>query len=344
MIIVTKITDKILKMLSQTHHSPLTFKFLGNSSEADSHGEDVKQGLKASQKTLPPYYFYDDHGSELFEKICDLCEYYPTRTEASILTKSAAKIAHITEGCKLIELGSGSSTKTRILLDAYQSLNYPWQYIPIDVSGGMLKSSAIELQKDYPSLGIHGLVGTYHQALTYLQSHIDSPRLLFFLGSSIGNFNQHQCEDFLLDISQALNPDDYFLLGLDLQKPIEILEAAYNDSLGVTAQFNLNMLSHLNWRFQGNFDLALFQHKAVYNTSDNQIEMYLESQQDHTVTLDALDLQVSFQKGETILTEISRKFDLALIKQQLTKLGLTPVKTFTDDQNWFGLILCKKFF
>ncbi|MGK7929985.1 MAG: L-histidine N(alpha)-methyltransferase [Microcystaceae cyanobacterium] len=329
-------------MLSQIHTSPLTFKFLGHFSEANAQGEDVKQGLKQPQKTLPPYYFYDDYGSELFEQICELPEYYPTRTEASILTKFADEIATITEGCKLIELGSGSSTKTRILLDAYQKLSYPWQYIPIDVSGGMLKSSSIQLQKDYPSLAIHGLVGTYHQALTYLQSHIDSPRLLFFLGSSIGNFNQQQCEAFLTEISQALTPHDYFLLGLDLQKPIAILESAYNDSLGVTAQFNLNMLSHLNRRFQGDFDLGLFQHKAVYNTSDNQIEMYLNCQQNHTVTLDALDLHISCQKGEKILTEISRKFDLELMKQQLNQLGLTPIETFTDEQNWFGLILCKK--
>ncbi|MGK7943958.1 MAG: L-histidine N(alpha)-methyltransferase [Microcystaceae cyanobacterium] len=329
-------------MLSQIHQSPLTFKFLGHSSEADSQGEDVKQGLNAASKTLPPYYFYDDHGSELFEQICELPEYYPTRTEASILRESSSQIANLTKGCQLIELGSGSSTKTRILLDAYQSLNYLWQYVPIDVSGGMLKSSAIQLQKDYPSLAIHGLVGTYHQALTYLQSQIDSPRLLFFLGSSIGNFNQQQCELFLSEISQALNQNDYFLLGLDLQKPIEVLEAAYNDHLGITAQFNLNMLSHLNQRFQGNFALDLFQHKAIYNTVDNQIEMYLEAQKSHTVNLDALDLQVSFQKGETILTEISRKFDLAVMKQLLNQLGLMPVETFSDRQNWFGLILCKK--
>ncbi|MBD2567445.1 L-histidine N(alpha)-methyltransferase [Anabaena lutea] len=302
-------------------------------------GEDVIQGLTQTPKTLPPKYFYDDHGSQLFEKICELPEYYPTRTEAWILSQYADEIAQITSCCELIELGSGSSTKTRLLLDAYQKIADSCRYLPIDVSGGILKTSVIELQKKYPDFSIHGLLGTYEQALSHLESNSLQSRLLFFLGSSLGNFTPQECDSFLSKIARTLKPRDYFLLGIDLQKPPNILEAAYNDSQDVTAAFNLNMLSHLNWRFQGNFDLNLFTHQAIYNQTSSQIEMYLHCQKDHWVSLDILNLKISFQAGESILTEISRKFDLATMQKQLATKGLKTVKTWTDSQKWFGLIL-----
>ncbi|WP_017655614.1 L-histidine N(alpha)-methyltransferase [Fortiea contorta] len=307
----------------------------------NNDGEDVIQGLTQTHKTLPPKYFYDDRGSELFEQICELPEYYPTRTEANILSQYADEIASIIGNCELVELGSGSSTKTRSLLDAYQKIADSGRYLPIDVSGGILKTSVIQLQQKYPNFFIQGLLGTYEQALVYLKSTHPSPRLVFFLGSSLGNFNPQECEHFLHQIAETLNPGDYFLLGIDLQKPKEILEAAYNDSQGVTAAFNLNMLAHLNWRFQGNFDLSLFTHQAIYNQVEHQIEMYLHSQTNHLVSLDILNLQVSFQAGESILTEISRKFDLENMQQQLAAQGLKPVKNWTDSQQWFGLILCQ---
>ena len=165
--------------------------------------------------------------------------------------------------------------------------------------------------------------------------------MLFFLGSSLGNFNQEECDSFLNQVSQTLQPGDYFLLGIDLQKPQNILEAAYNDSQEVTAAFNLNMLSHLNWRFQGSFDISLFRHQAVYNQVDHQIEMYLHCQQSHFVSLEVLDLKVSFEVGESILTEISRKFNLATMAKNLADKGLKPLKTWTDEKEWFGLILCQ---
>lgn len=304
-------------------------------------GEDVIQGLTQTPKTLPPKYFYDDLGSQLFEKICELPEYYPTRTEAWILSQYADEIAQITSCCELIELGSGSSTKTRLLLDAYQKIADSCRYLPIDVSGGILKTSVIELQKKYPDFSIHGLLGTYEQALSHLESNYLQSRLLFFLGSSLGNFTAQECDSFLSKIAQTLKPGDYFLLGIDLQKPPKILEAAYNDSQDVTAAFNLNMLSHLNWRFQGNFDINLFRHQAIYNQTSSQIEMYLHCQKDHWVSLDILNLKISFQAGESILTEISRKFDLATMQKQLATKGLKTVKTWTDPQQWFGLILCQ---
>jgi dimethylhistidine N-methyltransferase len=308
-------------------------KTLGN------HGEDMIKGLSAYPKSLPPKYFYDDRGSELFEQICDLPEYYPTRTEAWILNRYANDIAKITGCCELIELGSGSSTKTQLLLDAYQKNLAPCRYFPIDVSGGILQTSVLHLQEKYPDFSIHGLLGTYEEALSHLAANYTHTRMLFFLGSSMGNFNEVESTQFLRQIVRTLQPGDYFLLGLDLQKPIDILEAAYNDSQDITAAFNLNILSHLNWRFGGNFNLDLFKHQAIYNPIDRQIEMYLHCQEDCQVSFDRLNFQVSFHQGEKILTEISRKFNIPTIQDQLTNQGLTPIQTWTDPQNWFAVIL-----
>ncbi|MEH1788724.1 MAG: L-histidine N(alpha)-methyltransferase [Nostoc sp.] len=307
----------------------------------NNEGIDVIQGLTQSPKTLPPKYFYDDYGSELFEQICELPEYYPTRTEAWILRQYADEIVQITGACELVELGSGSSTKTEFLLDAYQKLTSCCRYIPIDVSRGILKSSVLKLQQKYPAFFIEGLIGTYEQALIRLESTFTLSRLIFFLGSSLGNFNPRECDDFLRQITKTLQVGDYFLLGIDLQKPKEILEPAYNDSQGVTAAFNMNILSHLNWRFQGNFDLSLFTHQAIYNQTDAQIEMYLHCQKSHKVSLETLDLQVLFADGESILTEISRKFDLVIMQKQLETHGLKILNTWTDPKHLFGLILCQ---
>ena len=309
--------------------------------ELSIDGKDVIKGFTEKPKSLPPKYFYDDPGSQLFEKICELPEYYPTRTEAWILQEYADEIAAITNCCELIELGSGSSTKTQALLTAYQKIANSCRYLPIDVSGGILKTSVLQLQEKYPDIAIHGLLGTYEQALVHLESNYLQSRMLFFLGSSLGNFNQEECDIFLNQVSRTLQPGDYFLLGIDLQKPLDILEAAYNDSQEVTAAFNLNMLSHLNWRFQGNFDISLFKHQAVYNQVDHQIEMYLHCQKSHWVSLDILDLKVNFEAGESILTEISRKFNLATMEKNLSDKGLKTVKTWTDEKEWFGLILCQ---
>lgn len=304
-------------------------------------GDDIRQGLSKTPKSLPPQYFYDDRGSELFEQICELPEYYPTRTESLILQQCAAEIADITGTCELIELGSGSSTKTHFLLDAYQKISDSCCYIPVDVSGGMLKDTVLQLQQKYRFFSIQGLLGTYEQALSFLATIASSPRMIFFLGSSMGNFTPQKSDDFLNQVSHALKPRDYFLLGIDLQKPIKILEAAYNDSRGVTAAFNLNILSHLNWRFQGNFDLDLFAHQAIYNQSEHQIEMYLNCRENHTVCLDGLNLDIEFENGERVLTEISRKFDLNKMYKQLAEHGLNPLKIWTDPRQWFGLILCQ---
>lgn len=311
-------------------------------------GLDIVHGLSQVSKTLPAQYLYDDHGSQLFEQICELPEYYPTRTETAILQAHASEIASITGPSELVELGSGSSTKTRLLLDAYADLGPSQWYCPIDVSGGMLKQSALTLLEDYSTLNIHGYIGTYELALASLSPSVLPSRMVCFLGSSLGNLNPQECRVFFDQLTLALQPGEYLLLGVDLQKSTQLLEAAYNDSQGITAAFTLNMLRHLNWRFQGNFNLENFQPLAFYNAKDNQIEMHLQSLATQTVELAALDLTVELAQDETIRTEISRKFDLGELQQQLRGEGsdsahkkLKPLKTWTDANGWFGLILCQ---
>lgn len=312
-----------------------------NSSQIVTEGEDVTKGLTQTPKSLPPRYFYDEGGSQLFEQICNLPEYYPTRTEAAILQEHACEIARLTKGCELIELGSGSSTKTRILLDAYQNLNYPVHYFPVDVSGSILESSAKQLLQDYPLLKIQGLVGTYELALERLRQKRLYRRVICFLGSTLGNFEEREYDQFFTQLSAALNPGDFFLLGVDLQKDTEVLEAAYNDSQGVTAAFNLNILAHLNRRFQGDFNLDLFAHRAIYAAGRSQIEMYLIAQKQQTVTLKALDLKVNFAPQEAILTEISHKFNPEQLISYLSRHNLKKVGLYQDKQAWFALILCQ---
>lgn len=315
---------------------------LDNPKGVVNEGTDVISGLSKPQKSLPPRYFYDSYGSKLFEQICQLPEYYPTRTEAEILQQCSPEIAKLTGACQLIELGSGSSTKTRLLLNAYQSFNYPLAYCPIDVSGSILKESADKLLAEYPRLQIHGLVGTYEQALNNIQASYLPQKMILFLGSTIGNFSPTECDRSISQIVTALSEGDYFLLGIDLQKPKHILEAAYNDNQGVTAAFNLNILQHLNWRFQGNFDPALFNHRAFYNATQTQIEMHLVCQKAHAVSLDALDFRVNFEQGETILTEISRKFNLQQMQDCLLAHQLKPLQMWTDSNKWFGVLLSQR--
>ncbi len=304
-------------------------------------GEDVIKGLTQTPKTLPPKYFYDDQGSLLFEKICALPEYYVTRTETRILQDYASEIAHLTGPCEIVELGSGSSTKTRILLDAYQELGHPLHYLPIDISGGILEQSAYALLKDYPTLHIHGIVSTYETALKHLNDSPLPARMIGFIGSTLGNLKPQECHIFFSHIVEALQPGDYFLLGVDLHKSKSILEPAYDDSQGITAEFNLNMLRHLNHLFEGDFNLQKFEHLAFYNETEHRIEMHLKSLRSQTVELKKLNLTLEFVAGETIHTEISRKFAIQKIQEELLDFGLVSLHTWTDENQWFGLMLCQ---
>jgi dimethylhistidine N-methyltransferase len=328
--------------IGQQENSRLRWITLNSSETTVDQGEDIRQGLQEIPKSLPCRYFYDDRGSQLFEQITDLPEYYPTRTEQSILATCALEIAQLTGSCELVELGSGSSRKTRILLEAYNTLHNELQYCPIDVSAGILKTTALELLHSYPRLKLCGLAGTYEQALAQLPARELENRMLIFLGSTIGNLNAQECNRFLSRIQNALKPGEFFLLGVDLQKDTAIIEAAYNDSQGITAAFNLNILNHLNWRFQGNFALEQFEHWAFYNPIAHQIEMHLRSLETQTIKLEALDFQTTFQAGETIHTEISRKFHLPTLTERLEAHALKPLQTWTDPNTWFGLILCQR--
>jgi len=325
-----------------TGQDRLTLEYLITRTPDQAEGLEVIQGLSQTPKALPPKYFYDERGSRLFEQITQLPEYYLTRTETDILRCSADAIATLTGPCDLIELGSGSSTKTRLLLDAYQRQGTPLHYLPVDVSGTMVEESAQALLQQYPNLTLHGLIGTYEQALAQLPAAQFPCRLLAFIGSTLGNLSDSECDQFLTQVSQALAPGDYLLLGIDLRKSVEVLEAAYNDSQGVTAAFNLNLLHHLNSRFQGNLDPSQFRHVAQYNPVAHQIEIYIESLTAQTARLNTLDLTVTFAPGERLLSEISRKFDLPALATHLQTYGLHAVHTFTDPQQWFGLLLCQR--
>ncbi len=328
--------------------SRFTLQVLQTEQVAQAEGADVIAGLQCVPKVLPSKYFYDDRGSQLFDQICRLPEYYLTRTEAHILKTYAPAIAEITGACELVELGSGSATKTRLLLDAYRDRSQPLHYLPIDVSGGALKQSSLALLQDYPTLSIDGLIGTYEVALAQLPPATLPSRMLCFLGSTLGNLSPAQCNALFAQIRQALQPGEFFLLGVDLQKSQQQLELAYNDRQGVTAAFNLNLLRHLNWRFQGNFELDQFRHHAFYNDRLHQIEMHLQSLSDQVVSLAALEFSGLLKRSEMIRTEISRKFDLAALRSQLEQLPADPSQkvfrvkeTWVDQRIWFGLMLCQ---
>ncbi|MBC7880626.1 MAG: L-histidine N(alpha)-methyltransferase [Anaerolineae bacterium] len=305
-------------------------------------GFDVVQGLTRTDKTLSPRYFYDDAGSTLFEAICELPEYYPTRTEAAILAACAPQVAALTGECELVELGSGSATKTRILLNAHRQAQHRLRYLPIDISAGILEESAEALLVDYPGLDVYGLVGTFEAGLAHLPAQILKSRMLLFLGSTLGNLDPLACQQFFDQVADSLAPGGYFLLGVDLHKPTAILEAAYDDSQGITAAFNRNMLLHLNRRYKGNFDPAAFDHLALYNTEKQQIEMHLVSRIAQWVTLEKLALSVEFAPGERLHTEISRKFGVSTLKANLEAHGLPCVQLWTDPQSWFCVMLCRR--
>ncbi|MCS6959658.1 MAG: L-histidine N(alpha)-methyltransferase [Pseudanabaenaceae cyanobacterium SKYGB_i_bin29] len=325
-----------------TTSSRLTLQKLVSPRFSPQEAAELTHSLTQIPKQIPPKYFYDDRGSQLFEAICLLPEYYLTRTETELLAKVAPQLPSYTGACELVELGSGSSRKTHIILQAYQQRGLPLRYTPIDISSSILEISAYNLLQSYPGLEVHGIVATYEEALAHLPPTQLPCRLLYFLGSSLGNLDRQQCATFFQQVYQGLQGGDYFLLGVDLHKDKAILEAAYNDAQGVTAAFNLNILAHLNRRFGANFNLSNFRHVAIYNDAEHQIEMYLESLVNQDVYLQGLDLRLSLQAGERIRTEISRKFNLPELTNELRTKGFRGLQTWQDDRGWFGLWLGQK--
>ena len=298
---------------------------------------DVAVGLRCQQKAIPPKYFYDAQGSLLFEQICQQPEYYLTRTEAAILRAHAADIFSEVGECTIVELGSGSSAKTRLLLDESQRRFVAQHYVPIDISPSMLAATAKTLIVDYPHLRVDALATDYFHGLAALPE--SQTRLVLFLGSNLGNFTSVEQSQLFVQLANVLRSGDYFLVGLDLRKQLNVLEPAYNDAAGVTAAFNLNLLRRINRELAGAFNLAAFSHRAFYNHTSHQIEMHLQSEKKQEVTVSGLGLRVPFRQGETIHTEISRKFDTAEICAQLAEYGFTPRALWTDEARWFLVAL-----
>lgn len=307
----------------------------------DTFAEDVYSGLTSEPKTLPPKYFYDIEGSELFEKICRTPEYYVTRTEASILRKFSSEIAELNQDKKIIvELGSGSSIKTRYILDAFIRLNGPVTYVPIDVSEILVKSGNA-LLNDFEGLTVNGILGEYEESIETAGRIFDEPKFIVFLGSSIGNFDLVHAGDFLNTISGHMKRYDALLIGFDMVKDTETLKRAYNDSLGVTADFNKNILKRINQELAGGFDLDKFSHKAIFNEDESRMEMHLVSKENQQVKVNG-SCVVDFQKGESIHTENSYKFTREMIENLAAIAKLKVKKIWNDDRDYFSLTLMTK--
>ncbi|MFZ1527478.1 MAG: L-histidine N(alpha)-methyltransferase [Ferruginibacter sp.] len=299
--------------------------------------EDVRHGLTTTPKQLPPKYFYDAHGSRLFEEITRLPEYYPTRTERAILEESIDEIAALSGADTLVELGSGSSEKTRLILDALARAGHLRRYVPVDVSATALAGAMDALTTGYPNLELHGVVADFERHLEDLPT--GRRRMIAFLGSTIGNLEPAARHRFLTEVRRSLGRGDTFLLGTDLVKDPGRLVAAYDDSAGVTAQFNLNVLNVLNRELGAGFDTDGFRHVARWNPDEERIEMWLRARSDQRVAVTGLDLVVTFATGEEMLTETSAKFRPDGIRAELSAAGYSVLGSWTDPEGDFALTL-----
>jgi L-histidine N-alpha-methyltransferase len=309
---------------------------LDDDSEEAARAE-LRAALAERPRRIPSRFFYDEKGSDLFERICELPEYYPTRAESALLARWADDIAATTRATEVVELGSGAATKTRWLLSALERAGTLRRYVPVDVSGATLERSAHELVAEYPGLTVHGLVADFERHLGEIPA--GERRLVLFLGSTIGNFPPARARQFLGEIRGILGPEDSFLLGTDLIKDRAVLEAAYDDAQGVTAAFNLNILEVVNRLTDGDFDPTGFRHRAVWNGEDCWIEMRLVSLAPQRVRLPALDLTLDLEQGEEILTEISSKYDQVRVETLLTGAGMRLRRWYTDPQGRFAASL-----
>ncbi|MBM7788405.1 L-histidine N(alpha)-methyltransferase [Tenggerimyces flavus] len=317
--------------------SPRIDKHLTDSDLAAALARDVRAGLPSTPKELPPKYFYDARGSELFEEITRLPEYYPTRAERSILEARSAEIAKVSGADTLVELGSGSSSKTRLLLDGMRATGTLKRYIPVDVSDSALLDAVGLLAEEYPSIELHGVVADFEHHLEQLPQ--EGTRLLAFLGGTIGNLAPAERAAFLASVREQLSPSDSFLLGTDLVKPRERLVAAYDDAAGVTAEFNRNVLHVINRELSADFDVSAFAHVAVWDESAEWIEMRLRTSTAQSVRIAALDLEVSFAAGEEMRTEISAKFRREGVEAELAAAGFALTSWWTDAPGDFALSL-----
>jgi L-histidine N-alpha-methyltransferase len=300
---------------------------------------DARTGLTATPKWLPPKWFYDGYGSELFERITELPEYYPTRAERAILATQSAEIARVAGAKTLVELGSGSADKTRLLLDALHRHGTLARFVPLDVSEPALRAAAVAIDTDYPDLDVHAIVADFTRHLDQIPP--GDGRLVAFLGGTIGNLLPGERAEFLGALRGVLNPGEWLLLGTDLVKDADTLVAAYDDSAGVTAQFNRNVLRVLNRELDADFDLDAFTHVARWDAEQEWIEMHLRAERDTVVRVAALDLTVAFSRGEDLRTEISAKFRRAGVAAELSAAGYEPHRWWTDPAGQFAVSLAR---
>jgi L-histidine Nalpha-methyltransferase len=299
----------------------------------------VLDGLCAPRKSLPARFFYDTEGSELFERITRLPEYYLTRTEESILEAHASDIVRRAgNGITLMEFGSGSSCKTRVLIEAALARQGALHYVPIDISADFLGQTARRLLNEYRGLSITALAGEYSDAIRALPES-EGPRLILFLGSNIGNFEHEEAIEFLSRIRQRMRDDDRMLLGLDLVKDPHVIEAAYNDAQGVTAAFNKNILARINRELGGRFDLETFRHQAPFLEDEARVEMRLISTVDQRVRVAAVEEIIHFDAGEFIHTESSHKYTFDSFGALAAQAGLRIAETWTDERRWFAQVM-----
>jgi L-histidine N-alpha-methyltransferase len=301
--------------------------------------EDARLGLTSSPKWLPPKWFYDARGSDLFEEITLLPEYYPTRAERSILNAHACDIARRAGAHTLVELGSGSSDKTRLLLDALQAEGTLRAFVPLDVSESALRDAVAGLHADYPGLAIHGVVGDFTEHLGRIPGQ--TPRLVAFLGGTIGNLFPDERATFFSELRDTLVRGEWLLLGTDLVKDPGVLVPAYDDAAGVTAEFNRNVLAVLNRELGGDFDVQSYEHVAIWDPENEWIEMRLRSTTTARVTLSELALDLVLQTGEEIRTEISAKFRKEGIERELATAGFSLDSWWTDAEGRFALSLAQ---
>ena len=301
--------------------------------------QEVRQGLTAERKYIPSKYFYDSRGSDLFERICEQPEYYQTRTELAILKKSARQIMRELKTGNLIELGSGANWKVRHLLDAAGSRG-KIRYVPVDVRESALVGAAEELLCLYPELSISGIVADFQREMDRIG--LDGDNLITFFGGTIGNFPAEEGQQFLTSLAGVMGKGDRLLLGVDMVKRKDVLEAAYNDEQGITAQFNRNILAVLNRELSADFDPAAFEHVAFYNEGTESIEMHLRASEDLNVEVTGLDLHLGLERGETLFTEISRKFRRETVEALAREAGLGITNWYTDRKEWFALVEMKK--
>jgi L-histidine N-alpha-methyltransferase len=301
--------------------------------------EDVQRGLTAVPKDLPPKWFYDDRGSSLFDEITRLPEYYPTRCERAILEARAPEISRRTNADTLVELGSGTSDKSRVLLDGMRDAGTLRRFVPFDVSKQTLHDAAAAIERAYAGIDVQPVVGDFTLDLESIPR--GGRRLVAFLGGTIGNLLPDARSVFLRDVAAMLGRDDYFLLGTDLVKDVARLEAAYDDGEGVTAEFNKNVLTVMNRELDADFDLARFEHVAVFDKANSRIEMRLRAVDAHTVHVRALALDVPFAAGEEMRTEVSAKFTREQITGELEAAGMQLVRWWTDPDGDFALLLAR---